>query len=290
MNTKSRKLAALIAYLIFAIFMSIPLFAAELFVAPNGSDSNTGSREKPFATLQKARDTIRAKKTHHENESWFVHIAPGVYKWDRPVEFTAQDSGSAENPVVYRGAGSGGKTVFSAGKKIEGWTTLTEGPWKGAWVAQIPKTNGKPDYFEQLFVNGNRAVRARYPNFNNGKPEFLNPQAISQEVPMVRERMNEPFTAQTLTAKPGELRSYFQDVPQEELKYAQLVVHHHWDTSRRIPLRFDAETETIHVQGHPMKSWNPWRTTSQYYIENLRTAFDMPGEWFYEGTTGKVYY
>ena len=39
-------------------------FAAEadLFVSPAGSDANPGSKAKPFATLEHARDTVRELK------------------------------------------------------------------------------------------------------------------------------------------------------------------------------------------------------------------------------------
>ena len=33
-----------------------------LFIAPDGSDANTGTMEKSFATLERARDKIREKK------------------------------------------------------------------------------------------------------------------------------------------------------------------------------------------------------------------------------------
>jgi len=44
------------------------------------------------------------------------------------------------------------------------------------------------------------------------------------------------------------------------------------------------------MQGEPMKHWNPWRITSLYYMENIRAAFDAPGEWFYDGVNRKALY
>ena len=37
-------------------------FAVEFFVAPAGNDANPGTRQQPFASLEKARDAIRALK------------------------------------------------------------------------------------------------------------------------------------------------------------------------------------------------------------------------------------
>src|SRR5262249_22917686 len=40
----------------------ISAFAVECFVSPQGSDTNPGTSTRPFATLEQARDTIRALK------------------------------------------------------------------------------------------------------------------------------------------------------------------------------------------------------------------------------------
>jgi len=276
------------------VFFLLPLSfisAGELYIAPNGNDANPGTREQPFATLQKARDAIRAAKAGTQNtESWTVRIAAGTYELTAPIVFEPEDSGTAENPIRY--VGEAGKTVFSGGKRITGWTEIQDGDWKGVWVADIPKTEGTPDFFEQVFVGERRAARSRYPNEG-----FLKPVLIEQDVPITENVPKPPTTGQRLAAGEGELANLFKGIPASELKYAQLIVHHHWDTTRRIPLRFEIRPdanglplEVIHTQGAPMKFWNPWRETSPYYLENLRTAFDTPGEWFYDGNAGKVYY
>ena len=54
--------ALLLRALLAALSLTMPVLSAapaELFVATNGSDANVGSREKPFATLTRARDAIR---------------------------------------------------------------------------------------------------------------------------------------------------------------------------------------------------------------------------------------
>ena len=264
--------------------------ASELFVAPGGNDANPGTRAQPFASLQKARDVIRTARAGGKiAESWTVHIDAGTYELTAPIVFEPEDSGTTEYPVRYVGVAE--KTIFSGGKRIAGWSEIKDGVWKGVWVADVPKTGGTHDFFEQLFVGDRRAVRSRYPNEG-----FLNPAKIEQDVPVTENVRKPPTTGQRLVAKEGDLSKLFKDIPENEMKYAQLVVHHHWDTTRRIPLRFevrqddDGTFEVIHAQGEPMKFWNPWRVTSPYYLENLRTAFDAPGEWFYDGHAGKIYY
>lgn len=290
---------------LFAFLLSLPVtaFAGEIFVAPNGSDSNPGTAEAPYATMERARDRIRQERASAAqaaaqsaaqtagdsaqkaasgtaSESWTVTFAEGEYPLAQPVTFGTEDSGTPDAPVLYRGAASG-KTVLSGGLEVRNWKD--EG--NGTWSADLPEFEGNTLFFEQMWVNGRRAARSRYPNEG-----FLRMESVKEEFPMTRERKaDQPRTLQWVKGLPGEL-DFLKNVPKNELKWGQMVVHHNWDTTRRILLGFDPETGTVELKGGNMKSWNPWRTSSLYYFENVRTAFDQPGEWFYDGNAKKVFY
>ena len=77
-----------------------------LYVAPDGSDGNPGTRAKPFATLEGARDAIRAlKKAGGLPEGGAtVVIRGGVYERKNTFALTRADSGTPDAPVVYRAA------------------------------------------------------------------------------------------------------------------------------------------------------------------------------------------
>ena len=51
-----------IMWLLMSLVICMPSNALELYVALDGSDSNPGTIEKPFATLEGARDSIREIK------------------------------------------------------------------------------------------------------------------------------------------------------------------------------------------------------------------------------------
>ncbi|MEO1445599.1 MAG: DUF1565 domain-containing protein [Cyanobacteria bacterium J06635_11] len=61
------------------------------FVAPNGSDDNTGTLDAPFATLTKANDAVQAGDT--------IYMRGGTYKpaIDKIIKLTK--SGTQENPI-----------------------------------------------------------------------------------------------------------------------------------------------------------------------------------------------
>ncbi len=78
--------------------------AQELFVAPNGSDSNIGTITKPFATLTKARDAIRELKKNNEldKNGTTVYIRGGNYQLNSSFELTKDDGGEVGKPIYYK--------------------------------------------------------------------------------------------------------------------------------------------------------------------------------------------
>ncbi|MBQ3387754.1 MAG: right-handed parallel beta-helix repeat-containing protein [Thermoguttaceae bacterium] len=273
-----------------ALFL-FPLFAQDTsparidyYLSPAGSDAAAGTADAPLATLTAARDRIRADKAAGQTGTWTVHIQPGTYSITEPILFTPEDSGTEGVPITYRGQpdAEGNLPVISGGIEIPGWRD--EG--NGVWSADIPFTEtGDPIYFEQLFVGNRRAARAREPNEG-----FLKVVSGWDENPVNREKNIYPKTTrQSVTAEPGAL-DFFKDVPAEELRFAHAVIHHHWNTTIRIILGVDTEKSEILMKGKPQPYHNPWQSDSLLEILNVRSAFDQPGEWFYDGVNRKVLY
>lgn len=75
-----------------------------IYVAGNGSDSNDGSRESPFATLSKARDVVRDLNASGKiaAKGAVVYLRGGTYSVTRSLTLGAEDSGKEGAPVVYR--------------------------------------------------------------------------------------------------------------------------------------------------------------------------------------------
>ena len=256
------------------------LHAGDLYIVPSAGAACVcdGTARRPFTSLAQARDAIRAAKQAGDVGAWTVHVRKGTYALTEPFVLEPCDSGSPGAPVTY--AGEGPDTCVAGGFRIDGWEEVPE----GYWSADIPlRPDGERAYFESLFVNGRRAVRARHPNSG-----FFTPQALKQTL-LTNAAQRAEYAAAALTGRPVELAP-LAGSPKGELRYAQVVVHHNWDTTRRMILDFDAATGTLLTQGARWKPWNPWRTNSLYYVENVRAAFDAPGEWFYDGCRGKILY
>ncbi|MFO1475200.1 MAG: PDZ domain-containing protein [Verrucomicrobiota bacterium] len=126
--------------------------AQPYFVSPAGDDANPGTREKPFATPQRAQQAARSVRGE-------VILRGGTYYLAGPLVFTAQDSGTKDRPSVFRNY-PGEKPVLSGGVRLEhlNWQPCSN----GIFQAQVPADLQT----EELFINGERQVLARYPNLD----------------------------------------------------------------------------------------------------------------------------
>ena len=124
--------------------------AADIYVSPRGTDTNSGLKNAPLASLVRARDLAHGKK------DVTVHVADGVYYLPETLVFSPVDSG-----VAYKAENEGG-AVLSGGSKLDlKWTSYKDGIFK----AKTPKGLA----IDQLFINGVNQRMARYPNYDPAK-------------------------------------------------------------------------------------------------------------------------
>ena len=147
---------------------------ATFFVATNGNDAwsgklaapNAEGDDGPLGTLAGARDAVRARKAAAPlAEPVRVQVRGGVYYMTETLTFGADDSGAEGANISYE-AYPGETPELVGGRRVEGFQPATgnmlsvhlSAVEKGEWV------------FRQLFVNGQRQVRARYPNVDREDP------------------------------------------------------------------------------------------------------------------------
>ncbi len=138
--------------------------SATFYVAPDGDDANPGTKEKPFATLARTRDAVRQIKAGAAGPIK-VLVRGGTYYQSEPLVFGPQDSGTTDTPIIYK-AHPGKVVTISGGRKLAyKWR-----PYKdGIMMCDLPRTKaGKLD-FTQLFVNGKRQHRARFPDYDDSR-------------------------------------------------------------------------------------------------------------------------
>src|SRR5215831_12406746 len=92
----------------------------EIYLSPNGKDSNNGSKQHPLLTLTAARDKIRQlRKNGDIRETIYVIVEKGSYYMSQPLELSNEDSGTPQSPVVFKAA-DGASPIFYGGVEIKG--------------------------------------------------------------------------------------------------------------------------------------------------------------------------
>ena len=261
--------------------------AVTLYVSPDGSDSwsgtvlnpNATATDGPKASIAGARDEIRRIKANGKlTESVNVIIAKGWYSQIAPVVFTPDDSGTESAPITYR-ANGGVKPLISGGVTITGFTQTDD----GLWQAQIPELLLKQEPFEQLYVNGRRAVRARTPN------EYYFHMLDVKEQVIEKGTGRFPKKATQLIKTGPEALDHLANLSQAQLRDVHMVAYHKWNQTRKPILGIDLAMQTFKIGGVGMKPWSALHKGTRYYFENVRSALDAPGEWFLH-RNGKILY
>jgi len=258
MTCRPPRLAALPA--LAAMALCAPATAREVHVAPSGSDANPGTRARPFATLERARDAVRAARREAPREPVTVWLRSGTYHLPRTLVFGPEDSGASGAPVTWAGW-PGERPVVSGGLRIEGWRREPGGFWSA------PAPRGL--FFRQLWVNGSRATRARWPN-ENGRLRIT---AVADGV--TRFGLSEPIPGGSLAGQG-----------------AELVVYQNWSVTRgRVTASGEREVTTATPMG-----WighGDYTTASPgkpCFLEHARAFLDQPGEWYLDRSAGRILY
>ncbi len=260
-----RALAYLIAFLLLYVMpaCSSDPCIVNYWVATTGSDAAAGSQDAPFLTLAHARDVIRSHKDRG-NCTMNVNIKGGTYRLDAPLTFDAGDSGAEGAEVVYQ-AVPGESVVIAGAESVSGWTLHDAG--LNIWQAPVT-TATMP---RQLYVNGQRATRARTPDY----PNYYFPTATGYTYfyligtdPQIPPTWNNPTLVEAVTATQWKMMR----CPIAEIVAASDVVMATpcWTNANVFP--------------------SPWNFHLLSWWENAYEFLDEAGEWYLDPNTKTLYY
>ncbi|MHB9107634.1 MAG: right-handed parallel beta-helix repeat-containing protein [Armatimonadota bacterium] len=255
-----------------------------LYIAPNGNDALDGrSPDRPFTTLERARDEIRA----HPGEAATVFLRGGNYFRETTFTLTAEDSGTTESPVTYRAYPSE-EVRLIGGRGIGGFTApdeatlrrLPEAARAHAVQISLPAL-GITDYGRyvprghgggsgnaalELFVNRKPMTPARWPNASLPNHGF--------------ERVREGRDGKVV---------YTDDRPRGWAAYDDIYLHGYfsldWASTIVKVVSLDPDTHEI-ITDPPGTGHYGVRAGGRFFYFNVLEELDQPGEWHLDRTTG----
>ncbi|MFI7707908.1 malectin domain-containing carbohydrate-binding protein [Nonomuraea sp. NPDC049480] len=267
-----KRLILLCALIVASAGLTAPAHAARqthLYLSPGGDDAGPGTAARPFRTLQRARDAVRAINDDMDADI-VVHVRRGDHRLDQPVEFTAEDSGTGGHRVVYQvWDGPPGSARFVGGRQVTGWTR-----YRGnIWQAKVGHR------FDTLYENGVRAVKARTPNL---APSDL----VTARAGYFVGETGDPSHS-VLHYKAGDF-----DPTGWDLRDAQLYLwpRANWFAEHAPIASIDQDARTITLKNearHPLGQPN---YPSRFYFQGILQLLDAPGEFHLDTASGTLYY
>jgi len=267
--------------------------ALTLYVAVDGNDSWSGQANKPFATIERARDEIRKiKKSGNIPEGEIIiEIKGGTYYRDQAFVLNSEDSGSEKSPIIYQ-ASKGEEVRFVGGKQVKDFSKVTDkdvldrldpevrdkiyqADLKAIGIEDFGNVNGGGI---ELFYNDKPMTLARYPNDGFIKIVGL----VGGDPVDVRGTKGD---------KIGKF-IYEGERPNRWVGEKDAWVHGYWFwdwSDQRHPIEsIDTEKHIISVK--PPYHGYGYRVGQWFYGLNILAELDMPGEWYLDRETGILYF
>jgi hypothetical protein len=234
-----------------ALFAAGSCGAQPYFVSPAGDDGNPGTLTQPFATLQRAQQAIRQNRGD-------VILRGGTYYLPAPLVFTAGDSGTKDAPVIFQNFPDE-NPVLSGGVRLGNliWQPFTNGIVQATVPADLET--------EEIFVNGERQILARHPNFDPKAKYFdgFAADAISKERAA---RWADPVGGYYHAMHPALWGDFTWRITGKDTN-GEPALEGGWQNNRGAAAHRDIR-----------------------FVENIFEELDAPGEWFLDSKTHTLYF
>ncbi len=320
--------------LIIIVFTILPILAGwkwsntktdviEFFVSPDGKDNSPGTKERPFLTIEAARDAARVSKDKGEIK---IVLRGGNYFVSKTLEFNQKDSGTPDHPYTLtshpgeRARLIGGVPVSSnAVKKTIDEAILNRIISHAAreYIYEIDlKTQGITNYGKirprgfgravqpntlELTINGKRLRMAQWPNEDDVDKNGRGAGSDAKDIHYIK--MPNPIDKGSIPRKEdfsnkGGLIPYDYSRPD---KYQSSDIYiagflNNGYAYDMIPIEsIDRKKKHIklteaHMYG--LGSHKKWggRGFTEYFFLNVLEEIDQPGESFLDRQSGKIYF
>jgi hypothetical protein len=250
------------------MIISVPLASgatptADYYVAPGGDDGDAGTIEQPFATVDRARQAVCTLIAQGLDHDVLVFVRGGTYRLEAPLVFGSEDSGTEDHAITYA-AYPGETPVISGGRELTGW----QDQGNNTWTTTIPKVASGEWWFRQLFMDGQRCLRARHPNTG----QYLTLTTVSADV--------RDFTLS------GALP--VSDLAGDD---AELVVVHNWAVTRgQIESSTSNTLRTTTPAGNIGHDHTMAAVGRRVFVEHALEFIDQTTEWYLDRDTGLLTY
>ncbi|MDF7799059.1 right-handed parallel beta-helix repeat-containing protein [Pontiellaceae bacterium B1224] len=253
--------------------------AHTFYVAPGGSDSNSGTSAKPFKTFGKAKAAV-ANVIPSMTEDITVIFDGGTYPITETVTFGLDDSPKGNHTITYKAA-ENETPLFTGGVPVVGWEKHDSNLWKAPLK--------RDEKLRALYVNDQRAVMAHgeIVSAQGGWGEYVVTAGQAEWA------WQDGTTADGIKYKAGDLPKITRNPIDVEIEN-QTTWNKNFIGVREI---VRAGNSWVFKLQQPYGAiaqqigWNAGlRLKGKHIIHNAFELLDEPGEFYFDRTEGLVYY
>ena len=254
-----------------------------IYISPDGNDSNEGYPTSPVKSFERARDLYREYREEDNLYTGKIFVHKGIYRFEKSFELNSQDTGIAiedfgDGEVLLRGSK---KLARSSFKKVTDSDFLEKLPEESAdkiyeidLSAYLSNIEKYPEYapqhggiaYYELFVGGAAQNIARWPNYGFALTGSVSPGTMTFE-------STSPRLEKWKNSKYGMVAGYWT---------------HNWALENIYIGSTNPEQSTVTLSR--ALQYPDMKAGQRYYAMNMPEEMDIPGEYYIDCDTKKLYY
>ncbi len=251
-NLKLRVLGYIVIGFVLASCQKTP---HRIYVKSEYPDSSLSINTTHVSTIQHALDSVARLNMDGIKGSIEILLSPGTHYLEAPLELTSAHSGTNEYPLTIQPTGDS-EVIISGAQRLDlEWVQIKDSLWQTNLEAALD--------FDQLYINGQKQIRARYPNCDTTVLVY-NGYAADAIAPTRTLGWNNPETGILHAMHVAEWGDYHYQITGSDKK-GNVTLEGGFQNNRQMGM-------------HP----------EYRYVENIREELDAPGEWFYDQNTGRL--
>lgn len=226
-----------------------------IYVVPDYDAKNF--EQAALGSIKAALDSVKRFNETNDKGPVQILLYPGVYNLMEPIVFTEAHSGTESGQLVIKPAADGEVVVSGAMRLDLKWIQVKDSLWKADLAIPVK--------IDQLFLDGKKQVRARYPDYdstisiyNGYAPDAIDPERIA--------RWEDPSTGVLHAMHRAEWGGYHYQIEGLDGE-GNARLNGGYQNNRQMGL-------------HP----------KYRYVENIREELNAPGEWFYDKKQEQLFY
>ncbi|THF84163.1 right-handed parallel beta-helix repeat-containing protein [Cohnella fermenti] len=239
---------------------SVPAY----YVSLQGDESGDGSIGSPFPSLTAARNAVRAATASGMTEDIVVYVRGGDYYLPETLAFSEQDSGKDGHTITYRNY-PGESPVLHGGQLLTGWQSVGDG---------LYRVDAQQLRFNTLYENGERSIKARYPNKGAVREGYLQIAEAAAAGDKNRFRFGS-----------GDIPSIANLTDLEVYVWSGTGIS--WDSDTLGVQSVDYSSRLVTLESSAKYELGQG---ARYYVQGALELLDEPGEFYLDSTADQLYY